>query len=748
MKKITFIKSLPVLIALFCAVNLGFGQSIFDNPITGTNPNTANPYTFGQYNDANISVSGIGRGSGIAGANANDRYNASGWGFPFANNDYFEFTLTPNAGYEIDFVNFFYTAQTGGTFGPLVFAFRSSLDGFTANIGTPNGTGTTIDLSGLPYQNISGPITFRLYAYFSINATFSINSFTFNGTVAEIPCALTATWIAGAWDLPGGPNNRKAIIADAYNTGTDGNFSTCSLIINPGVTLTVADNTFVEVQNDVTVNGTLTVETSANFVQYGNTFTGTGTVNKTTPVKANWYYYTYWSSPVQGATIADAFPLTDADRRFSFDAVNYLDIDGDGIDDYNGWTIEAGINTMTPGVGYAATSDRSGSYPGPDNTTFIGSFNNGDIPTAISYNALNIGGSWNLIGNPYPGALDFDAFHAANSIVVDGAAYFWSQASPPLAINPGNEGLNFNQNDYAIYTVESGGAAGGSPDIPTQYVPSAQGFFVAGLSNADATFTNSMRMADATSNNLFFKTPNKQSKSNNSANKLWINLTSDNGVFGQILIAYVDGATNDNDGLSYDAPKLLSNNASILYSTMEGSNKIFAIQGKAPSSLNESEAIKLGFNTSINVPTIYTLSVAQLQGDFLSNNKVYLKDNLTNTIHDLSASDYNFTSEVGEFTNRFEIVFKAQALSADTFDLDTNTVQIIQLDDTHVTFKASGNLNIKTVTIYDLLGRQLYQLEGSHNEETYNLSSLQHSVFIAKVALSNGALVTKKAIKK
>jgi hypothetical protein len=148
------------------------------------------------------------------------------------------------------------------------------------------------------------------------------------------------------------------------------------------------------------------------------------------------------------------------------------------------------------------------------------------------------------------------------------------------------------------------------------------------------------------------------------------------------------------------------------------------------------------------VPTIYTLSVAYLQGDFLSNNKVYLKDNLLNTLHDLSGSDYNFTSDVGEFKERFEIVFNSQALSADTFNLDTNTVQIIQLDDTHVTFKASSNLNIKTVTIYDLLGRQLYQLKGSHNEETYNLSNLSNSVFIAKVELSNGALITKKAVKK
>ncbi|WP_338356087.1 T9SS type A sorting domain-containing protein [Yeosuana marina] len=72
----------------------------------------------------------------------------------------------------------------------------------------------------------------------------------------------------------------------------------------------------------------------------------------------------------------------------------------------------------------------------------------------------------------------------------------------------------------------------------------------------------------------------------------------------------------------------------------------------------------------------------------------------------------------------------------------------MQIDDTHVSFKASNNLNIKTVTIFDLLGRQLYQLKGSHNIETYKLANLKNAVFIAKIELSNGSVITKKAIKK
>lgn len=43
--------------------NIAWGQ-IFANAITGTNPNTDDPYVSGQTINANITVSGIGRGGG------------------------------------------------------------------------------------------------------------------------------------------------------------------------------------------------------------------------------------------------------------------------------------------------------------------------------------------------------------------------------------------------------------------------------------------------------------------------------------------------------------------------------------------------------------------------------------------------------------------------------------------------------------------------------------------------------------
>jgi len=176
--------TLPLLICIGF-ITSGLAQSIFDNPIVGGNPSLDNPFTSGQNVNANITVSGIGRGAGISGNAGADRYNANSWNTAAIDlTAYFYWTLTPNADQRIDFTNFVYTGQASGT-GPTSFAFRSSVDNYTTDIGAPDVNGETISLAGSPYQNITSPITFRFYGWGASAGpgTFSINDFTFNGAV-------------------------------------------------------------------------------------------------------------------------------------------------------------------------------------------------------------------------------------------------------------------------------------------------------------------------------------------------------------------------------------------------------------------------------------------------------------------------------------------------------------------------------------------------------------------------------------
>ncbi|GAA4803549.1 T9SS type A sorting domain-containing protein [Litoribaculum gwangyangense] len=790
MKKITFSKYFTFLIALFGALNFGFGQTTLsagDIVITGFNSDDPDEFTFVLLTDVSNTTS--------------IKFTDNGWqssGSFRSNEGIIEWTATSalSCGTEITITDGSpFSASIGNVTDDNQFQLSATGDQILAYQGADisptfiyainfDGTGwsnaTTASTSALPTGLTNGTNAVNLgeidnanYNCASVSGqsailagvSSSVNWILDNNRLASLggctytcgTCVSTVTWNGTTWSAT--PDlTTEAIINGDYDSSIDGDLSACSLTVNTGFRLTVGNNSFVEIENDVVVDGELFVETSGNFVQNDalGTFTvnagGLARVNKQTPPKDQWYYYTYWSSPVVNETIGSVFPDVDGDRRFWFNAANFIDNNGDDIDDFgNDWQYALAGATMTPGVGYAVTEARL--FPsglGASGTaSFEGEFNTSDVPVTITSNPANTGTKWNLIGNPYPSAVNFVDFHTANSTVIDGAAYFWSQATPPDAGNSGNQQINFSKNDYAIYTVGSGAIqndAFGNP--PNGFIPSGQSFFIAGLTDGTVTFTNAMREKNALSNSQFFK--NSTTKNNSTTfNRLWVNLTSNNGVFNQILVAYVDGATNAKDALAYDAPRLSINDLpAALYTSIEGIDTKFAIQGKATTSLNEDEVIKLGFATNINVETTYTLTLAQFEGDFLTNNPVYLKDNLLNKVHNLSASDYTFTSDVGEFNSRFEVLFSQASLSTDEFALNSKSLKIVELEDDRVQFTTTEDLSIKNINIYDLLGRQLYTFKGNSDSEIYSLSNISNSIYIAKVELSNGAVITKKAIKK
>ena len=594
-----------------------------------------------------------------------------------------------------------------------------------------------------------------------------------------------AIWNGTNWSTP--PTIDKiAIIAGAYDTsvGTNGetSFEACQLIVNTLNTLNIANNTFVRVQNNVTVNGNIVVKTDGSFVQVDDSAIVNGdvltirnkiSVEKETAFLASYQEYTYWSSPVFEETIATGLNEAEPNRIFWFNGRNFRDSTQetgnddatnpgqDDIDDNaNDWQYAVGTDEMIPGVGYASTHNSIGFTPLQYIYIFEGPFNNGVVTVPIFRDdAETNDNNWNFIGNPYPSAIDADDFLTANGSIdqtvgaTNGAIFFWSHNTPADGSTNGNEVLNYTQSDYAIING-TGQTAGGDGLVPTRHIPSGQGFFVS-MTNAssstsaggtirttDVVFNNSMRVTG--NNNQFFRTSNTAE-----FNKIRLDLTSDNGIFNQILVGYVDGATNDDDGMYYDATRNLASNASsLLYSLIDdASDKKFAIQGKETNSLTVDEVIPLGFYTSIDEATLYKFSIAELQGDFMNNNTVYLKDNLMNITYDLSLNDYTFTSETGEFNDRFEIVFQPEALSVNENELPPNDLTIIELGNGDVTFSVGKNMTIKAVEILDVLGRTIYNLRGQNSTETYNLSKLSQATYIARVTLSNGQTITKKAVK-
>ncbi|OIQ15456.1 MAG: hypothetical protein BM549_13910, partial [Lacinutrix sp. MedPE-SW] len=586
------------------------------------------------------------------------------------------------------------------------------------------------------------------------------NSITLLGShVSDCECSTTVTWDGTSW-TPFAPDSSTAVILTGdYNASmlTPG-FTACSLSVNTGVTLTVENDYTVEVKNNVTNSGTIIVQTNGSFVQnndsaiFQNTG-GTSSVSKLSAFASDWLEYTYWSSPVSGETIGNALSPSSPNRRFGFNAENFednyaetnnnnpvIDMQDDEDDNGNVWQLMNAADTMIPGTGYAATlsttafSPPPGGGPAPPvriNHEFIGELNNGVIPVTIYRNdnintITSVSGdkNWNLIGNPYASAISIPEFFAENMYsssnttgTIDGVIYYWSHENPPLNSNNGNSQNNFSQSDYVMVNELGGTIAGDhngdgvidANDTPDEFIPSGQGFFVTyndlapGTASAttsldsgaiimenEVTFRNAMRVSG--NNDLFYRNANQPIETN----KLWLNLTTDTGVFSQLLVGYKQGATNALDGANFDAIRNRSTgNQTFFYSIIENSNLNYAIQGKAPESLTIDEVIPLGIYTSITNPATFTISISHFEGDFLNNNTIYLKDNYTSVIHDLSASNYNFTTTNGEFRDRFEVVFNANSLAVEAFSTNETNLTIVELQDDNVQFSLSGNSNLK-----------------------------------------------------
>lgn len=647
-------------------------------------------------------------------------------------------------------------------------------------LGFNNFFGQNIDLARNP--EVQAPTT--VYTISQWTSSPSNDTSNLGYYFNDCQCSTVAVWDGNLWSSS--PNSSSlAILNGDYTVGTPGqpSFSACRLTINSGVLLTIQDSTFIEINNLVTNNGNIVIEDKGSFVQVNNsapfrnnsTSTFPVVVNKRTAPTTNWYEYTYWSSPVPEESLETFLPDTSPLRKFQFNGGEFADVYAETLnnnntttlgqddvdDDGNDWEIASEL--MFPGQGYAATLstvDISSPTAGINGIlkAFRGStLNSGNIGVPVNRNDTTLlDNNWNLIGNPYPSAIDVNLFFAENLYgaspngVLEGAIYYWSQSSPPLSTNNGNQQLNFNAMDYAIYNGTGANIAGethpsGTQYTPNNYIPSGQAFFVlyddnASASSGNVLFKNHMRVTE--NNEQFYK-----ESSTNQPNRLWLNL-SNNTLFNQMAIGYVDNATNGDDGAIYDAPRYFNGSAAMLVSFADNSNKPLAIQGRQTNTLDLNEEILLGFTTAIDSATTFTIGIDHFTGDFLTTNDVYLKDNEFNIYHDLKIANYTFSALKGQYNSRFTLVFTTPSLSVDTYNASETNLTIFEDNAHRTTFKITPNLSIENIKIYDIYGRLLYDLKGKNSIETYNLSQLNSAPYIAKVRLKNGQTLTKKAIKK
>lgn len=565
-------------------------------------------------------------------------------------------------------------------------------------------------------------------------------------------CTTNTTWDGTNWDN-GVPNtNTNAILNADYSTLTNGGgFEACNLTVNSGI-LRILDTEYVKVENDILVDGTIIIASEASLVQVSDSGIvlvggmGDCILQKSTTYIDDWFDYTYWSSPVSNESIGSVFAGVPADRVYKYNASNFDDFNNDTFDDDgNDWINAGQTEILTPGKGYAAVANAIGML-GVQTFTFNGIFNNGIITPNVTVSAGANPQHWNFLGNPYPSAIDANLFlgDASNSSIIDGTIYFWTHNSDPDGIYDGINVLNFTSDDYASYNLTGGvGTQAASSDasnnftVPTGLIASGQGFFVEGLTAGMVTFNNSMRVTSGNDN--FYRFNQTSPVENATTDRLWLNLQNEHGAFSQILIGFNEIATNGVDRL-FDGKRLSANSFVSFYSLIE--DEKYAIQGLAP--FSEDVIIPIGIHVNVVEELPYSISIDNVEGVLMSSN-IVIRDKLLNIDHNLTDSEYIFNSEVGEFNDRFEIRF-SNSLSIINFEETVNELIVNRKEQNYLEIFTTNQSIIKNVNIFDILGRQLLDLNYDKPSVTINLNTVGNSIIMVKVTLSDGEILTKKVL--
>ncbi len=574
------------------------------------------------------------------------------------------------------------------------------------------------------------------------NFTGLDGDYLFGPDEAFADCPGSTTYSSSGWSNGLPSSNMMAIIDENYNTST-ANIDACSLIVNSGKTLTVPDGTYIKVEGDITVNGTLFIANEGSLVQVDDAATvtnnGSITVRKITPFLEPKYFMVMGSpmtaetrTGVYGNAIQVRHHLTnlfnpDLDVA-AFDplAENFADEEGDN------WVFHTGV--VNPGEGYLVLPqpdlNSSGSYT-LDYT--LGTLNNGEVDFNVLYNG-DQNSSPNIVGNPYASAIDAELLMDDVDNTMINAVYFWEHLTAASSSYPGYKTKNYDMGDISMFNGSGGVPAAndgpGGTTEPNGYISSGQGFGFKATAAGTAKFKNYMRVVD---NNNTYRRPAAPKE------RMWLNVFNETyGLNSTMLISFSEESVDGYDA-KFDAKRLATPVS--LYSKLISGEEL-AIQGR--SAFNADQEIPLGFVSQIEENQEFKISISKQDGTVWPDVQVYLVDRAENVIHNLTNSDYIFKSKEGAQNERFVLLFKSTVLG-----VSENQLQNISL----IPNPTTGNITIispkvvvNSVEVFDIRGRKLMSVDYNSNQYSLDISSLQSATYFIKIHTEEGIL-TKRIIK-
>lgn len=277
---------------------------------------------------------------------------------------------------------------------------------------------------------------------------------------------------------------------------------------------------------------------------------------------------------------------------------------------------------------------------------------NQSIPLSYNPSGSPADDGWNLIHNPYPSPVSWNAMRGSTPNL-DNAIYVY------------NADLNSGLGGYASYVNGVSVPAPGSGGIGDE-IPMCQGFYVHSTGATAIPVTESIKV---NSNPVFLKSHAAQTPSNGPAAVLQLNLLDT--VLRDACALYLENNASPGFDESFDAYKLLGTDPLAPMIALEKDSLLFSINGIPQVNGSYSCNLKVTTGTSGQ----YSITAGGLSG-FSQAFCFRLYDRYTNSSHDLRSGPCQVWLYDSTSISRFVLILELNSLSASTLVLPPTCLEV------------------------------------------------------------------------
>ena len=436
---------------------------------------------------------------------------------------------------------------------------------------------------------------------------------------------------------------------------------------------------------------------------------------------ASAFGYKYLSSPFQSATVSELATEVNLLAAFpTFYGYNEDNsIDTSGVTVYtSGWSKYTNPgNILVPLSGYAANLGPDPAAT-PITANMTGVVNNGYLQTALYNHDRKYTKGFNLVGNPYPSPIDWNA-SGWTKINIDNALYFFNASGSQYA---------------GAYSSYVNGVSSGNAD---NTIPAMQGFFV---HVSDGTYpvagslglTNTVRVNNL---NPIFKRAELDPRT---ILRFTANFETKDAIDDEAVI-YFDNTANLSFDKERDALKMINTDLMVpnLYTLTAESRQLSINAMPFPEELTA--RIPLGITTYTDGwVTFKAYDLHQLPAHL----NIYLADAETGKFQDLNQlPNHRFYLNSGEHNQRFSLVFSLTELATATAG------EIFTLSRSGDFLRVKINLPFNTrgeMMVTNILGQVILRRAVSENETVDISQKVSTGVYV--ITLQSGKLTHSEKV--